>query len=199
MKTLPTTGWAYLAVRSEWIMDVMPAGITPEQRQYRQRNPWNYGKEQWTIGDLDVQDDHGRKLATLERRSFGTQQNKHNWYCATRFDVTFEHPLDGWYWYGRCITGGHWGGNTFKTRRTTNSIHLRPRLPGAAGQLRAGQHPLRHHFKCPIIEPDDGGTFRVADGRVTKWFAKKFADGWHYAATFAEIFAERLTGAPLAA
>lgn len=197
MKRKALTGWAHLHVRSEWIMDVMPADINATQRAYRMANRYRYGHQKWIVNELDVYDDDWKELVTLPRTCIGVGHGKHNWRSAERFDVTFYHPLDGWSWYGRCITGDY--GNSFKTRRTTSSPHLLPNLPWAAGHPRAGQHPLRHNFKCPIIEPDDGGTFRVDDGRVTKWFAKKFADGWHYAPTFAEIFAERLTGAPLPA
>jgi len=174
-------GFAHLNISVSWTFN-HPPHCTAEQIRYREMRRHQYGTRHIRFRTLDIMDAAWEAITTLDYRGYHARCGNHNWGIG-RWDVTFHHPLDQWTWYGRAL-GGSEHLNAFFVRRTNHSMHLRPPLPRPAwGKIirrepRAGQHPLRHKFKHPLIEPDDLGTFRVADGDKTLWFTKQFNNTW---------------------
>lgn len=128
----------------------------------------------------------------------------HNWYMTTRFDVWFINPFDGYEWHGWLITGGD--NETFRVRRTQTSPLVAYDCPAirecypdfwqAEQQKRSSSR--RRFIRRPRIEHVDLGQgqhiLRVLDGDTERWFARPFADGWHYGRTIGDVFASRMLG-----
>ena len=183
------TGWCELDVWKR-CHDHNGQPVTPSTPHYNKR--WSYR----SATKVHVYDDKWENDFTLHKphfrvRSHGEGQydiGGHNWYMTTRFDVWFENPRDGYTWWGYLITGGD--NQTFRIRRTLGSPFFQPDWRVLLDKVK--RRPIKH----PNIIRTEGDCLLIRDGREPLFVVKYFSDGqWRYAATVADLYAQRLLAA----
>lgn len=122
-------------------------------RWYRERNPGKQphelvetcsplDAEQYTMPMLRIFSPDWEELDHADRSQhrFNSTWNDHNWWRATRFDITYFPAAAPFIYYGRLITGGH--NCTFKLRRlrATHQATRRLGIPGDASLTYLGDN-----------------------------------------------------------